>query len=168
MSCYAVYYWFHALDILPVTSCGAFGFLFTKVALDGPARTFFKIVAVINMIVWGAGFLLLAGYAIPLLLLVLVQMLYHSTKHGILVLLKTVLRSDVEVSAPWRNTNKGHTRYYIGMYMGIFAAPKREMKLQRAWPKNDRIGGWKKVFMLNESQENPIVYAGFSQIGLRH
>ena len=154
MSCFAVYYWFYAVEILPAANCGAFGFLFAKLSLDGGARTFFKIVAVINMVVWGISFLLLVGYAVPYLLLGLVRMLYYSTRHGILVSLKRVLSSNAEVQASWRNTNKGHTRYVIGLYMGVFAAPRGEVELQ-GWP---QVAS-KSVFAAGVPQENPIMYA---------
>ena len=155
MSCYAIYYWFYALDILPGTGCGNFAFLFAKVGIYGPARTFFKIASVINMLIWGSGFLLLAGWAIPYLLLGLIRMLYYSTKHAIQILMKWLSGSEAEVSAPWRDTNKGHARYVVGVYMGMLGAPKGERELQAGWRKYEI--DQENFFTAKMKKENPIV-----------
>ena len=156
MSCYAIYFWFYALDILPGTGCGNYAFLFAKVRIDGRARVFFKIASILNMILWGSGFLLLAGWAIPYLLLGLIKMLYYSLKHGIRILMKWLSRSDVEIPAPWRDTNKGHARYIVGLYMGMLGAPKGERELQAAWPKDEKLKD-QGLFTVKLREENPIV-----------
>ncbi|KAL9637308.1 MAG: hypothetical protein Q9164_002270 [Protoblastenia rupestris] len=155
MSAYAIYYWFHGLDLLSGTGCGSFAFLFAKVRLEGRARTFFKLAAVVNMIVWGTGFLLLSCYAVPWLLAGLFGITVHNTKYGLKKLFSMILNKDVEIEAPWRRTSRGHSRYILGLYMGKLGAPKPERERQPGWPADADEG--KGRLMSGSQHDNPVV-----------
>ncbi|KAL9125609.1 MAG: hypothetical protein Q9217_005206 [Psora testacea] len=155
MSAYAIYYWFHGLDLLPRTECGSFAFLFAKVRLEGPVKTFFKFAAVINMIVWGSGFLLLWCYAIPVLISGLFKVGFYNAKYGLHMLFKHVFGTKGDVEAPWRQTSRGHLRHVVGLYMGYLGAPRSEREVKPGWPANL---GEDKVWLESRSkQDNPIV-----------
>ena len=157
MSAYAIYYWFYGLDLFPDVDCGSFAFLFAKVRLEGPARTFFKSVAVVNMVIWGVGFLLLSCYAIPSLLAPLFMVMFYNTKYGLQKLFSRIINAHAEIEAPWRKASNGHSRYVIGLYMSTLGAPMDVRERQPIWSATP--DGNRGLLMSMSVRANPVLYA---------
>jgi hypothetical protein len=51
MAAYALWFWFRGMEKFRQQPCGSQVFLFAKVALFGPARTFFKFASVVNFLI---------------------------------------------------------------------------------------------------------------------
>jgi hypothetical protein len=66
MASYAIWFWFGGMDGFRQQPCGSQAFLFAKVALFGHARTFFKIVSVVSLVVpTGLMFFMEIGLCMP-------------------------------------------------------------------------------------------------------
>jgi hypothetical protein len=108
MAAFALFFWFHGLDLLLPEPCGGSAFLFARVAIDGAARTFFKIAGVANAVLWGL-------YAILALLPPLwVSMLYR--------------RSRYRPRGVGRKANYNHLRYWLHVIVGNAASRIEEIR----------------------------------------
>ncbi|KAG8529325.1 uncharacterized protein KY384_005961 [Bacidia gigantensis] len=124
MSSYAIYFWFFGLKYFPATGCSTFAFLFAKVDLFGPARTFFKIAAVLNMIPWGVGAGAQLFFSVPMLLYGVFDSLIVNMNHYARWMANCLPWSNIDVLAPWRQSNHGHLRFTLGIYATILGVPK--------------------------------------------
>ena len=166
MSAYATWFWFSGLDRLPATSCGDFAFLFAKVALRGRARTFFKIITIVNIALWGSGTLLLLLSLAPLLFLAFVVAPFFAVGAGIERFSDWITGADVKVSARWREKSSGHGRHILGTVFGALGelGGAREQQAFFRVQENKPMGLWESSFKrIGESKkDNPIVYVSES------
>jgi hypothetical protein len=108
MAAFALFFWFHGLDLLLPVPCGSWAFLFARVAINGGPRTFFKVAGVVNAVLWGL-------YAI----LALFPPLWVSILHR---------RSRYRPKGIGRRANYNHLRYWLHVIVGNAASRIEEMR----------------------------------------
>ena len=154
MSIYSLWFWFHGLDGLLSPQCDSFAFLFAQVTVQGPARTFFKFMAVVNMAIWGLyfaffGFLVLAltlGVVLATLARLVRLLGFHYNEFD-----------RLDKSLP--ESSDLHIRYMIAHVFGIFNVPRALLPKQAYNIKASQNPSPSRRFMMPPSDDKEVPFA---------
>ena len=142
MSAFATWYWFPGLDDLPDTTCGSFAFLFAKVALKGRARLFFKIAAIVNLLLWSSGFLLLFTYVYIPLSFGLISSPFLGLLAGFERLVDRFASDGPDIHVKRRDQAREHGRYVLAMIFGVLGKTEGHREDQGVFLESPRTRTW--------------------------
>lgn len=154
MSIYSLWFWFHGLDGLLSPQCDSFAFLFAQVNVQGPARTFFKIMAVVNMAVWGIYFALFGSMVLGLTLGVILATLARLVR-----LLGCHYNEFDRLDKSLPESSDLHVRYMIALVFGISNVPRALLPKQSFNIKASKNPSPLSRFMMSSSDDKEVPFA---------
>jgi hypothetical protein len=125
MASYSIWFWFGGMDRFQQQPCGSQAFLFAKVALFGRARTFFKIVSVISLVV-PAGFMFFMELALCMPGVIILSMtIVCAPPLAVIVWLEKVCGGKRAAKRRATKMSSDHTKTWQGLvsFFAVYTRP---------------------------------------------